>query len=276
MYRDAALDFDSLARRLRRRAGEKGWSLAVERRVDSTNERVRALVDPSGRVSPPPVVAVAAEQTAGVGRRGARWVSEPGDGLWFSLIVPAEARLPAAPPGLALAGQLVRVLRDHGVPACVRWPNDLYLAEGKLGGVMIERARAGGQWRWLAGVGINWRHPAGVRDAVYPTAALGGLAERGGVDSVALALALVEAAVDAMQRPERWPTEIAGLARAHHAFGRPVIVERGAGERESGTAGLIRPDGELEIVRPDGAVIRAGTHDRVRSLDERSPGTDHD
>ncbi|MFP4462808.1 MAG: biotin--[acetyl-CoA-carboxylase] ligase [Guyparkeria sp.] len=268
MHRDLALDFDSLLPRLGQLAEARGWSLAAEARVDSTNRRVGALVGSAEGGGRRPALAVANEQTAGVGRRGARWQSGPGDGLWFSLAVPAGKRLPEAPAGLALAGRLAGVLQGHGVPVVVKWPNDLYLEQGKLGGLMIERRRLGGVLCWVAGVGINWRHPAGRLDADYRPASLGKAVDARRIDSVDLALALIEAAIAVMTRPEDWPAEIALFSRAHHGFGEPVVVERGDGTRETGIAGPIRPDGELEVGRSDGRVIRAGTHDRVRLLAE--------
>lgn len=270
MHRDAALDFDPLARQLRRLAARQGWMMATQARVDSTNDRVRALVESADGGVRGPAVVVAAEQTAGVGRRGARWLSAPGDGLWFSLVVPAGPELPDAPPALALAGRLAGVLRGQGVPATVKWPNDLYLNEGKLGGLMIERSRLGGELRWLAGVGINWRQPADPLDADYRASAISEAGDGWRGSSIALALALVEAAVTVMSRPADWPGELAHLSRRHHGFGKPVVVERGNGIGESGIAGLICPDGNLEIARSDGCVIRAGAHDRVRVLAERA------
>lgn len=273
MHRNLALDFDPLARQLRRLAARQGWVMAAEACVDSTNERVRALVESLDGGAQDPIVFLAGEQTAGVGRRGAHWLSAPGDGLWFSLVVPAGLELPEAPPGLALAARLSRVLQGQGVSVTVKWPNDLYLNAGKLGGLMIERCRLGGEVCWLAGVGINWRHPAGPLDAGYRASAISEVGGSWQGDSIALALALIEAAITLMARPADWPAEMARLSRMHGGFGKPVAVERGNGVCKTGIAGAIRPDGDLEIHLPDGRMTRAGAHDRVRVLAER---TGHD
>ena len=267
MHRDVALDFDSLVPRLRCLAGARGWLLAAEACVESTNDRVRALVEAGHRM---PAVAVAAEQTAGVGRRGTKWESARGDGLWFSLVVPADGHLPVVHPGIALAGRLVRVLRTHHVPACAKWPNDLYLEDGKLGGLMIRRGRIDGSPSWLAGVGINWRRPAAPLPAGYRAAAIVDAADIDRPRSTDLALALIEAAVDTMRSPASWPDEVASLSRDHYGFGLPVVVERASGERETGTVGAIRADGDLDVARADGSLTRAGAHDRVRLLADRA------
>ncbi|MFN2382143.1 MAG: biotin--[acetyl-CoA-carboxylase] ligase [Guyparkeria sp.] len=275
MHRDAELDFDPFARRLRLLAEQEGWSLAVEARVGSTNESVCALVESAAGPSATPAVAVAAEQSAGVGRRGARWLSTAGDGLWFSLVVPAAAGLPETPPGLALAARLAAVLQGYGVPAVVKWPNDLYLHgdgrdgrdnPGKLGGLMIQRRRLAGEICWLAGVGVNWRRPSQSLDADYSPAALGEVLELRRDDSIALALALIRAAVDVMGCPADWLVEVERVSRMHLALGRAVELEHGDGRCEKGIAGAIRPDGDLEITLSDGRVVRAGALDRVRLL----------
>jgi len=269
MHRESALDFASLARRLGPLADERGWRLVVESRTASTNESVRALMQAAeGRV---PCVAVAATQTAGVGRRGARWLSGPGDGLWFSLAVPAESSPVTAPPSLALAGELAECLRGWGVPAEVKWPNDLYLGGGKLGGLMLERGRIGGRVVWLAGVGVNWRLPEGSLDEAYRPAALDmadGGAWRG--DPVGLALNLVATAVGELTSPRRWEASLERLRHRHRWFDVAVEVLPESGEAYRGIGGEIGADGRLEVIRSDGGRVAVGPNDRVRAAPSRS------
>lgn len=273
MHRESALDFDSLARRLQSLADERDWCLSVESRTTSTNDLVRsAMRSVEGAV---PCVALAATQTAGVGRRGARWLSGPGDGLWFSLAVPAESRPVTAPPSLALAGELADRLRQWGVPVEIKWPNDLYLGGGKLGGLMLERARFGGRVVWLAGVGVNWRLPAetpsGELDDDYRPAALATLAGdewRG--DMVGLALDLIGSAVDLLASPECWGGQLERLRCRHRWFDLPVEVLPEGGEPYRGVGGEIRADGRLEVRRDDGRRVAVGPNDRVRAAPSRS------
>ena len=268
MQREAALDFDSLARRLRQRAAEAGWRLVVEASTTSTNEAVRRLVaaEEQGVTG----VALAASQTAGVGRRGARWMSEAGDGLWFSVVVPAQTPVAASPPSLALAGELAQRLRDAGVPAEVKWPNDLYLGEGKLGGLMLERGRFGPGAAWLAGVGINWRLPSAPADDDYRPAALEAApAGAWRADPVGLAVEIVAASVAVLAAPAAWPGLLEQLRRRHRWFGVPVTVCPEDAPAYHGVGGEIRPDGRLEVKRADGRVAVIGPNDRVRAA---SPG----
>jgi BirA family biotin operon repressor/biotin-[acetyl-CoA-carboxylase] ligase len=101
--------------------------------------------------------AVAAEQqTAGIGRHGHSWHSEPGAGLYLSVIL----RMPAATPSLTMALGLavqaaVNDLAD--VSTDIRWPNDVMLNERKLGGIMVQAAESGAL---IAGIGVNVNHSA--------------------------------------------------------------------------------------------------------------------
>lgn len=96
-------------------------------------------------------VYVADAQTGGRGRRHTPWASAPGRGLWLSV------GLAGPPDGLPMAAALA--VRDAAAPEAqleVRWPNDLYLAGGKLAGVLVERRRGHN----ALGIGLNVLHTA--------------------------------------------------------------------------------------------------------------------
>lgn len=109
-----------------------------------------------------PVLLVAAEQTAGRGRRGRRWHSAPGAGLAFSLA--RRIRRPARElAGLSLVAGVAatRALRALGVAqAALKWPNDLVAGGGKLGGILVETRAAGRETLAVFGIGINLRGAA--------------------------------------------------------------------------------------------------------------------
>ena len=106
----------------------------------------------AGRLEP--VLLVAEHQSAGRGRLGRGWDSDSGDSLTFSLGLPLA---PADWSGLSLA---VGVSLAESLHARIRlkWPNDLWLDDRKLAGILIETAAAGEsrQQRYaVVGVGIN-------------------------------------------------------------------------------------------------------------------------
>jgi len=263
-----SLDFTALAERLDRAAIFADWGRAFPARVDSTNRLALDLARQRIQAGQSPhSLAVAAEQTAGTGRRGRAWHSAAGAGLWCSLVMPQPATVPDAPPAVVLAAGLAEVLGRAGVPAAVKWPNDLFLGNGKVGGLLMEALTVDGVRLWRAGIGINWRPPVEAPSDEYPAAGIGAWLDCA-ADAVALAGMLVETAVRLLQRPEQWAATMAGLRRHHWLQGRAVRVETGAGERYRARAGDIRSDGRLELVLPGGAVRLSGPNDRVRPVPE--------
>jgi BirA family biotin operon repressor/biotin-[acetyl-CoA-carboxylase] ligase len=104
---------------------------------------------------------VANAQTAGRGRMGRTWRSEPGAGVWLTMIErPTDA---SAIDTLSLrVGLGIAPALDSLAESSVRlkWPNDLYVGNRKLAGILIEARWREGQPEWVAiGVGINLRPP---------------------------------------------------------------------------------------------------------------------
>jgi BirA family biotin operon repressor/biotin-[acetyl-CoA-carboxylase] ligase len=106
---------------------------------------------------------VADAQSAGRGRMGRTWQSEAGAGVWLTLI----AQPPVGPAldvlslriGLSLAPSL-EPLAESAVR--LKWPNDLYVRERKLAGILVEARWRHGEPEWVAiGIGINVRVPRG-------------------------------------------------------------------------------------------------------------------
>ena len=95
---------------------------------------------------------LALHQTAGRGRRGAAWFAPPGESLAFSILVrPQEPK--ALWPRLALATGLAvaEAVESFGQAAGVKWPNDVWIGQRKVAGILVE---AGGDYV-IAGIGIN-------------------------------------------------------------------------------------------------------------------------
>lgn len=141
------------------------WTIAVADDVDSTNSQLLQRINTSGLHG---LVLACERQTAGRGRHGKRWQARLGDCLMFSVLWRFERGL-AQLAGLSLAvGQaMATVLRSLGVPATLKWPNDLLLNGKKLAGILIELSgEALGPASVVIGVGINLRTPSGINQAV--------------------------------------------------------------------------------------------------------------
>lgn len=140
--------------------------------IDSTNDSLHAAAPPlAGEAH----IAVAEMQHAGRGRRGRRWVAPFGSGLTFSIawtFAESPAELPAL--GLALGVAVAQELRALGAARVVlKWPNDLLLDGGKLGGLLTQlRQEAGGPATVVAGLGVNLALPDAARRAIAEPGAL--------------------------------------------------------------------------------------------------------
>lgn len=122
-----------------------GWMLDDVAETSSTNQLAARL--PAWR-------AVRADtQTAGRGRTGRHWVSDPG-GLWLSAVVPCPGpREKWALLPLAAGWALIRALSDLGVSNLrLRWPNDLLVGPRKLAGLLVERHTPDTA---VVGIGVN-------------------------------------------------------------------------------------------------------------------------
>ncbi len=105
----------------------------------------------------------AGRQTAGRGRRGRAWTSEPGN-LYASLLLidpaPAE-KLGALPLGVAVAvhAAIRSVLPPGSAPLEVKWPNDILIGRAKTCGILLEgEGLPDGRRALVIGIGINIRH----------------------------------------------------------------------------------------------------------------------
>lgn len=116
---------------------------------------------------PAGTLVIADEQTAGRGRGGKTWQSAPGAGLWMTLVErprdPSGIGVLSLRVGLAAAGALDRFAAE---PVRVKWPNDLYVDQDKLAGILVEARWREQSVEWVAiGLGINVTRPGGVEMA---------------------------------------------------------------------------------------------------------------
>ena len=104
-------------------------------------------------------------QTAGRGQRGNRWESRQGENMMFSILF--------RPRGLRAAGQfvisqicsvgIVRYLAELGLDARIKWPNDIYIGDRKICGMLIENTLKDDTLAVsIAGIGLN------VNQKVFP------------------------------------------------------------------------------------------------------------
>lgn len=193
-------------------------------------------------------VLLADRQSAGRGRGGKSWVSESGRGLWFTLLERPES--PSGLDVLALrlglaAAPVLDAFAD--APLRLKWPNDLYLGDRKLAGILVETRWREARVEWVAiGMGVNVEPPTEMTTA----AALRPNSKR--LDILAALVPALRRA--AAERGPLTPIELATFAARDYAAGRPCTAP---------AVGVVRGvtgDGSLAIVTDSGEqFFRAGS-----------------
>jgi BirA family transcriptional regulator, biotin operon repressor / biotin---[acetyl-CoA-carboxylase] ligase len=141
--------------------------------VDSTNTRLlNAESPPAGSAD----VCMSELQHAGRGRHGRRWIAPFGGTLAMSLSWTCSDVVRTLPAlslgvGVAVSRALARAGAEH---IALKWPNDIWFEDRKVGGVLIEvRTDAGGPARVVIGVGINVSLAAAARQEIETRGARG-------------------------------------------------------------------------------------------------------
>jgi BirA family biotin operon repressor/biotin-[acetyl-CoA-carboxylase] ligase len=127
--------------------------------IPSTNDFARQWIAsggdfPTANNRPPEGAVVrAASQSAGRGQFGSAWESAAGQNLTFSVIYYPLWLAPDRQFDLSRAVALACMLEDHWQ---IKWPNDIYIAGKKAGGILIENQLQGGNIAAsIIGIGLN-------------------------------------------------------------------------------------------------------------------------
>lgn len=161
---DAAVAWDGhTAAALAKRCAVPLVELLAE--TESTQNVAHALAEQG---APAGTTVLANAQSAGRGRFGRAWMSEPGMGVWCTVIErPADASamdVLSLRVGLNVA-EALEPFADERLG--VKWPNDLLTRRGKVGGILVEARWSGSSLAWVAiGVGVNVVAPDSVPGAV--------------------------------------------------------------------------------------------------------------
>lgn len=122
--------------------------------IDSTNSWAKnnaAFLEQEGLTC-----IVAEQQTRGKGRYSRRWYSPIGN-LYLSLFFSYSEKLPFLPymSHQVFAVSAAQILQELKIPVRIRWPNDLFLEDKKLGGILTEIFHFEGRVGVVIGIGLN-------------------------------------------------------------------------------------------------------------------------
>ncbi len=251
---------------------------AIERdELDSTSNLARRLVE-EGEVALPLLVR-AATQTAGRGRGDRSWWSDAGSlTLTIALDPSAHGLRRDHEPLVALATALaiLDALAPYLPPGAggIRWPNDIEVADLKLGGILPERVETSRGVRLLIGIGLNLttklhEAPAAIRAmattlqqeraagsaAIHPESILRAILGH-------LAASLADLAREEPSLAERWSSRDTLFGReVRLQFGGEVCQGQGAGITSEGALRIVTDDGAIRIFH-GGTVLRSATAER--------------
>ncbi len=216
--------------------------------TESTQDEARERYE-----APQSILVIAGHQTAGRGRLGREWL-EPDRALFASLAfeptwpIEAWSLIPLA-AGLAARSTIGAVA---GVTVGLRWPNDVVIGDGKIGGLLAES----GDGVVVVGCGINllWDEPIVGGSALYeidPGSEIAGTLATGWADRLLSSMAL---------QPDDWGID--DYRDACVTIGRPVSYATG-----SGTAVAVSDEGALLVETASGVIaVHSGEvrlHDRA-------------
>jgi BirA family biotin operon repressor/biotin-[acetyl-CoA-carboxylase] ligase len=238
-------------------ATHDGWTIRRYDAVDSTQTVAAGLIAAG---APHRTVVVAERQTAGYGRKGDVWRDLPGACLLMTLIV--RPRYPASLPRYAMIAALASIEAIDaatGLPATLKWPNDVLLNGRKVAGILGDATWQGARLAALRlGVGINI---AGDRalflardlpDATSCAAEAGHTIDRARVLAAWLsAFARLEDRLVAGHDAEIVATWRASLA----TIGRRVVATRVDGSAVTGIATGVTDDGDLIVTTESGDAL---------------------
>jgi len=246
------LDANLLAERMKREG--PGLEIEVLDECPSTNT---ALIARARAGAAQGTVLVCEHQSAGRGRRGNTWVSAVGGSVTFSVLwrfPKGAAALTGL--GLAVAVGVARALERLGVRGvALKWPNDLFCGDGKVGGILIETAGDNaGPIAAVIGVGINMRLDTSVRERIgrpVTDVAASGVAMPSRTAVLAGLLSSIASSLELFSREGFAPFRQAWLDR--HAWqGRRVILSQAGDRVADGEVLGIADDGALELSSKQG------------------------
>jgi BirA family transcriptional regulator, biotin operon repressor / biotin---[acetyl-CoA-carboxylase] ligase len=169
-----------------------GREVIVLEKTASTNDVVRQMI---GGDWPEGLCVFAEKQTVGRGQHGNKWESAAGKGLWFSIFLRPKIDIKDSARLTTWAADVIArtVIDELDLPATVKSPNDVYIGERKVAGVLVEMcAQPAMSHAAIVGIGLNVNHaPSDFSEELRERATSLAILRRKRLDRHRLALALL-------------------------------------------------------------------------------------
>lgn len=251
---------------------QQQWKKALDqlpigpvRIYDSVGSTNQVLADWARAGAPDLSLVSADQQTSGKGRSGREWITRKGQALAFSLLLyPAPQQID--PENLGLLGMAAALAvaetlgEDYGLPACIKWPNDVLLDNEKVCGVLAEAEWNGEDLAFvIIGIGVNV-HAPGVppRERLrFPATSLDAHVEQ--IDRLSLLKSIISSFLK--YRPRIGSQELVNDIEQKLAYlGREIVLKQEGQVLAWGSLRGLTPRGELRLDPREGdeQVFRIG------------------
>ena len=220
--------------------------------VDSTNNWLAA----HAQELPETAAVMARTQTSGRGHRGTSWESEPQKNITLSLLLhPCE--LPAAKSFMlseALAVAVAETIEsiEPDVNVTIKWPNDIYVGNLKLGGILIENSLRGDEvGHSIIGLGLNVNQEQFLSDAPNPVSLFQITGREYPVEDIAeqIVEAMIHEAETAVSAYEDLHTRY--MARLWRGSGTHLFTDTATGEKFRAAVAAVLPTGHIQLLTTD-------------------------
>ena len=222
----------------------------------STNDAARQLAEQG---APEGTLVLAEKQTQGRGRLGRSWLSEPGAGIYASILLrpllkPRDAAVLTLVAAVA-ASEAIELA--CGLNADIKWPNDLLLSGRKCCGILSEMQADRDDIRYvIVGIGLNVNHSVFPEELVHRATSLRieGKQTYSRVAVLCEFLLRFELLYDDLQRGSLTTVLQRWVDRSSFAFGKQVTVDLGSGKKLDGQTAGLSALGNLKVKLPHGRV----------------------
>ncbi len=199
---------------------------------------------------------MARAQTSGRGQRGTSWESAPGKNLTLSLLLNPKG-LPAAKSFILSEAVAVAVAEtiemvEPDVKVSIKWPNDIYVENLKLGGILIENSLRGEEvGHSIIGLGLNVNQEEFLSDAPNPVSLFQITGIEYDVDEIAdqMVEAMISEAETAVSAYDDLHQRY--MARLWRGTGTHKFTDAATGESFSAAVAAVEPTGHVQLLTTD-------------------------
>ena len=227
-------------------------NITILEEIDSTNSWLIS----NAQQLPDNSAVMARKQVAGRGQRGTQWEAEPEKNLTLSLLLRPVA-LPAAKSFMLSEAVAVAVAQtieeiEPNVNVSIKWPNDIYVGENKLGGVLIENSLgAENVNQSIVGLGLNINQKQFFSDAPNPVSLIQLTEKEYSVDE--FAEEIVEAIVAEVNKLADDYADLHQryMERLWRGKGTHTFVDVATGESFKAAVAAVEPTGYIQLQTAD-------------------------